>query len=190
MRYALEPSPLLVAFVDLLAGGLPGPVLDLASAECHNGIFVAQRGHEVICCDRAAERLDEARRIADEYGVAITTWEADLEIPGRNPLQEDHYGAILVFRYLHRPLIPSIKRALRPGGLLFYETFTTAQARYGKPHNPDFLLREGELLTWFENWDVIHYFEGIKENPPRAIAQIVCRKPGAFTSNSEEDDEI
>ncbi len=81
-----------------------------------NGIFVAQRGIEVICCDQAAERLEEARRIAGEYGVSITTWKVDLEIPGGNPLPEDSFGAILVFRYLHRPLIPLIKKALRQGG--------------------------------------------------------------------------
>jgi tellurite methyltransferase len=163
-----------------VAERLPGPVLDLACAECHNGIFLAQRGLEVVCCDRALERLDEARRIADQYGIRITTWEVDLETPGVNPLPEETYGAILVFRYLHRPLIPCIIKALREGGLLFYETFTAAQPRFGRPVNPDFLLQEGELLKWFEDWEIIHYFEGIKENPTRAMAQLVCRKPGGF----------
>ena len=126
----------------------------------------------------AAERLAEAGRIAEEHGVKITIRQVDLEASGSNPLPEDTYGAILVFRYLHRPLIPAIKKALRAGGLLFYETFTAAQSRFGKPSNPDFLLQEGELRKWFENWEIIHYFEGIKENPTRAVAQIVCRKPG------------
>lgn len=180
-RYELSPSALLEKYLHLFEDKkLPGPVLDLACGECRNGIFVAQRGIEVICCDQAAERLEEARRVAGECEVSITTWEVDLEIPGGNPLPEDSVGAILVFRYLHRPLIPFIKKALRQGGLLFYETFTAPQARFGKPHNPHFLLQEGELLKWFEDWEVIHYFEGVKENPTRAIAQIVCRKPGKF----------
>lgn len=180
----LSPSALLRDYFYLFEGkDLPGPVLDLACAECRNGIFVAQSGLEVVCCDRAAERLAEANRIAGEYGVHITTWETDLEIPGGNPLPEGCYGAILVFRYLHRPLIPFIRKGLRPNGLLFYETFTAAQPRFGRPHNPEFLLQEGELLKWFDDWEVIHYFEGIKEDPPRAIAQIVCRRPRAFPSS-------
>jgi tellurite methyltransferase len=187
----LSPTALLWEYRHLLEDGkLPGPVLDLACAECQNGIFVARSGLEVVCCDRAAERLAEARRIAGGQGVSITTWEADLEVPEGNPLPEDHYGAILVFRYLHRPLIPFLKLALRQGGLLFYETFTALQPQFGRPNNPKFLLQEGELRRWFEHWELIHYFEGIKEGPLRAVAQIVCRKPGAFKSKSEEDDKI
>jgi tellurite methyltransferase len=174
----LEPSSLLVRFIDLFRSDLPGSVLDLACGECHNGIYVAQRGLEVICCDRAAERLDEAGMLAEENGVRVAVWEADLEVPGVNPLPKEVYGAILVFRYLHRPLIPGIRKALRRGGLLLYETYTADQSRFGKPSNPDFLLQEGELLKWFEDWEIIHYFEGIKEEPRRAIAEIVCRKPG------------
>jgi tellurite methyltransferase len=143
----------------------------------------------VVCCDRAGEPLAKARSIAGEYGVHLTTWEVDLEIPGGNPLPEGRYGAILVFRYLHRPLIPLIRKALRPSGLLLYETFTAAQPRFGRPHNPAFLLQERELRKWFEDWEVIHYFEGIKDDPPRAIAQIVCRKPGTFQSNREAHEE-
>jgi len=177
MKHQLEPSALLVKFGDLLRGDLSGPVLDLACGECHNGIYAACTGAEVVCCDRAAERLAEAAKMAQAMGVRITLWELDREVPGEQPLPEDRYGAILVFRYLHRPLISEIRKALRPGGLLFYETFTAAQAQFGRPHNPAHLLQEGELRQWFEDWEIIHYFEGIEEDPLRAIAQLVCRKP-------------
>ena len=59
-----------------------------------------------------------------------------------------------------------------------YETFTVEQPRFGKPRNPDFLLKKGELRGWFEDWEVIDFFEGIREGPERAVGQIVCRKPG------------
>jgi hypothetical protein len=104
----------------------------------------------------------------------------DLEQEGDNPLPMDTYGGILVFRYLHRPLIPCIKKSLRVGGLLVYETFTVAQTRFGKPRNPDFLLNPGELLEMFEDWEVVYCFEGVKEDPTRAVAQLVCRKPGRY----------
>ena len=101
----------------------------------------------------------------------------DLEREDVNPLPEDSYGAILVFRFLHRPLIPFIKKALRNSGLLLYETFTVEQRRFGKPQDPGFLLRPGELLKMFEHWEIVHYFEGIMENPTRAVAQLVAHKP-------------
>jgi hypothetical protein len=65
---------------------------------------------------------------------------------------------------------------LKKKGVLIYETYTVRQPQFGKPHDPDFLLKPEELRDWFVDWEIIYYFEGIKENPKRAIAQIVCRK--------------
>ena len=173
----LRPAQLLLEHLHLLTRDpLPGPILDLACGDGHNGIFLASKNLSVICCDNSAEALERANELAVQKRVTIKTWQVDLEREGVNPLPEDFYGAILVFRYLHRPLIPSIAKALRRGGVLIYETFTTAQPKFGKPHNPNFLLRPKELLGWFKDWTVIHYFEGTKEHPKRAVAQIVCRK--------------
>ena len=161
----------------LLTGSpLPGPVLDLACGDGRNGIFLATHHLPVICCDNSHAALDLARKSAAEHEVTVTLWQVDLEQEGVNPLPDDSYGGVLVFHYLHRPLIPCIKKALKQGGIFIYETFTIEQPTFGKPHNPDFLLRPKELFEWFEKWEVIHYFEGIKEDPRRAIAQMVCRK--------------
>jgi hypothetical protein len=70
-----------------------------------------------------------------------------------------------------------MRKGLRPGGLLVYETFTVEQAAFGRPRNPDHLLHPGELQQTFADWEVLHSFEGLKENPLRAVAQLVCRKP-------------
>jgi len=177
VNFTLKPAQLLLDHLGLFTHGtLPGPILDMACGDGHNGILLAQRNLEVICCDKSQEALDRARILAAEKGAAVEFWQVDLERGGINPLPEEFYGGILVFRYLHRPLIPSLKRALKEGGILIYETFTVEQPKFGKPHNPDFLLRPGELREWFEGWKIIHDFEGIKDNPERAVAQIVCRK--------------
>ncbi len=173
----LKPAQLLLDHLSLFTDGtLPGPILDVACGDGHNGIFLARKNLEVTCCDKSPEALDRARWLAAENGVTVEFWQVDLEREGINPLPEEFYGGILVFRYLHRPLIPSMKKALKEGGILIYETFTVEQPKFGKPHNPDFLLRLGELGEWFEGWKILHYFEGIKDNPKRAVAQIVCRK--------------
>lgn len=161
-----------------LERALPGPVLDLACGGGHNGVFLAAEGLSVVCCDRSEEALERARALAEERKVTVGLWQANLEREGANPLPVDFYGGVLVFRYLHRPLIPHIRESLKAGGLLMYETFTVEQPRFGKPRNPDFLLQKGELRRWFEDWEVIESFEGIREDPERAVAQILCRKPG------------
>ena len=176
----MEVAELLGAHLDLfLEAAARGPVLDLACGDGHNGVFLAERGMEVICCDVSPEALERARELSGRRGVTVSLWEVDLERPGINPLGEDVYGAILVFRYLHRPLFPCIRKALRPGGLLVYETFTVEQTRLGRPRNPDHLLRPGELQQAFADWEIEHAFEGLKENPLRAVAQLVCRKPAS-----------
>jgi tellurite methyltransferase len=176
-QLTLKPAQLLLKHLGLLTDGrLTGPILDLACGNGHNGIFLARKGLPVICCDKSREALDRARGLAAECRVIVELWQVDLEREDINPLSEDFYGAILVFRYLHRPLIAHIKKALKKGGLLIYETFTVEQPKFGKPRNPDFLLKPGELRTWFEDWEIIHHFYGIKDNPKRAVAQLVCRK--------------
>jgi SAM-dependent methyltransferase len=173
----LRPAQLLRDHVSLLTDNLlPGPVLDMACGDGRNGIFLATHNLPVICCDNSQAALERARKSAAEQEVTVTLWQVNLEQEGVNPLPDDCYGGVLVFHYLHRPLIPCIKKALKQGGILIYETFTIEQPKFGKPYNPDFLLRPKELFEWFNQWEVIHYFEGIKEDPRRAIAQIVCRK--------------
>ncbi|ABC77642.1 methyltransferase domain-containing protein [Syntrophus aciditrophicus] len=173
----MSPNPLLVKFSPLLMGkNLEGPILDLACGKGQNGLFLAGLNLPVILADRSAEALKEAQRTAKENGLNAQFWEVDLET-GSNPLKVDYYRAILVFRYLHRPLLPCLKKGIRGGGILIYETFTIDQPRYGRPHNPDYLLKHGELAGEFKDWHILHYYEGIIESPQRAMAQIVCRKP-------------
>ncbi|NLV73055.1 MAG: class I SAM-dependent methyltransferase [Actinobacteria bacterium] len=173
----MAPNPLLSEYSYLLEDeALEGPILDLACGRGENGLYLAGLGLPVILADRSLEALRTARRSAAERGLTARFWEVDLET-GANPLEEDHYRAILVFRYLHRPLIPRLRNAVREGGILIYETFTNEQPKYGRPHNPEYLLQPGELAGWFEDWQTVHYFEGVLEAPLRAMAQIVCRKP-------------
>ncbi len=174
----LRPAQLLVDYLGLFENErLCGPILDLACGDGHNGIFLATKDLHVICCDISEQALSRVGELAAETRVKVELWQVDLEAEEMNPLPEDFYEGILVFRYLHRPLIPCIKKALKKEGILIYETFTIEQPKFGKPQNPKFLLKPGELLEWFEDWEIVYAFEGIKEGPKRAVAQVVCRKP-------------
>lgn len=161
-----------------------GNILDLACGEGRNGLFLAKKGLNVTFADRADTSL---KHISNELGSIKSeshTWPIDLEVPNTNPFEGKTFSAALVFRYLHRPLIPQLISAIKPGGIIIYETFTLENKQFGRPNNPDFLLKAGELEDWFNNWETLHYFEGILHAPDRAVAQIVCRKPHNKTSNS------
>lgn len=171
------PDQLLTQYSYLFSDDLKDyPILDLACGDGHNGIFLASKGFSVVLADRSEEAFSQARLNAHAAGVSLQFWQVNLEQEGVNPLEGRTFSAVLVFRYLHRPLIPYITKSLKQGGILIYETFTTEQARFGKPKNPDHLLKAGELLSWFHDWEVIYTFEGIIGVPTKAIAQLLCRK--------------
>jgi len=81
---------------------------------------------------------------------------------------------VVVVHYLHRALFPALKNALRPGGLLVYETFTRAQAQRGRPTNPDFLLEPGELKTLVAPLDILVEREGDFEG--KTLASVIAAR--------------
>jgi tellurite methyltransferase len=173
-----EPDLLLRDHLSLFTDGLKDlPLLDLACGDGHNGLFLASRGFSVILADLSEDSLKQAEASASRLGVTVALRQIDLEKQDNNLFANDLFSAMLVFRYLHRPLIPNIRNSLRKGGLLMYETFTTEQTQFGRPKNPEHLLKPGELSSWFQDWEIIHTFEGIKKKPRKAVAQIICRKP-------------
>jgi SAM-dependent methyltransferase len=164
------------------------PALDLACGTGRNGLFLLASDIPVVFADRDSQALQQIRQHltaqpGERQRELARFWEVDLEIPDSRPLDGETFGAILVFRYLHRPLLAEIKDAVIPGGLVIYETFTVEQARIGRPRNPDFLLRLGELRDCFREWNILHDFEGIEHDPStgqqRAIARVVAEKPVA-----------
>ncbi|HJN20686.1 MAG: class I SAM-dependent methyltransferase [Alphaproteobacteria bacterium] len=127
------PSFWVVRFASLIVPG--GPVLDLACGSGRHADVFLERGHPVTAVDRDISRLMAP-------ATAVT---ADLEADPW-PFAGAAFAGVVVTNYLHRPLFPEIIAALAPGGVLIYETFAEGNERHGRPSNPDFLLRHGELL--------------------------------------------
>jgi len=121
--------------------------------------------------------LASAEALARRNGVRITTTVRDLERRDTR-LPEGRYALVTVFRFLHRPLLPAIGRALAPGGRLVYETFRRGQARFGRPTHPRFLLEDGELRTAFPGLVVERYDEPGPEDGP-ITARLLARRPDA-----------
>jgi len=154
-----------------------GVVADLACGRGRHTLAAAAAGIPVIGIDRNRTFLRELREAAAQREVAVETLRADLENPAEIPLRSRCCGAVLVFRYLHRPLIPAIARVLAPGGLLIYETFTVHQRTLGSgPRNPDYLLEPGELPELFSELEILDHWEGLsKGSDPAHVARIVAR---------------
>lgn len=177
----MNASNLVVDNLDIIReAGNHGPILDLACGSGRNGKFLVEQGLSVVFADRQQSSLDEIGRTLGSSD-RCSLWAVDFESEVGNPLVGQRFAAILVFRYLHRPLMPAIREAIDSGGLLVYETFTVEQPRFGRPNNPDFLLRPGELEDRFGDWDILHSFEGVTasetSDKEQAIARIIARKP-------------
>ena len=138
-----------------------GPVLDLASGRGRNALYLGKQDVPVIAMDRNPDHLRELAVHAARAGSAVTPVRCDLETEHEIPLNEASCGAILVFRFLFRPLAPAIERALRPGGVLLYETFSISHHETGRgPRSEAFYLDRDELPALFPNLEVISHEEG------------------------------
>src|SRR4051812_25431903 len=130
-----SPSPWVVRWAELIKRG---PVLDLACGSGRHARFFRDRGLDVLAVDRSPVELPGIRFL-----------KADLEDGSPWPLAGKRFSAIVVANYLHRPLFPLLADSLDEGGVMIYETFMAGNEKHGKPSNPAFLLRPGELLDAF-----------------------------------------
>ena len=167
----MTPADWLVQHVNLLPKS--GDALDVACGHGRHAFWFAQRGLRVRALDRDAAAIADIQRDAQRAGLPLTAEVFDLEQPGVS-LGHQRFDVIVVVHYLHRPLFTALLEALRPDGLLIYETFTLAQAARGKPTNPDFLLGEGELRRLIAPLEVLDYREGTFGD--REVASAVARK--------------
>ncbi|HEY8123056.1 MAG TPA: class I SAM-dependent methyltransferase [Myxococcota bacterium] len=154
-------------------------VLDLACGRGRNAVAAAADGLRVVGLDRDVAALAELGARAAKALLAIQRVRADVEAGLGLPFASDSFRAVLVFRFLFRPLAPEIVRVLAPGGVLIYETFTTAQRAFGRgPRRDAFLLAPGELAELFPQLECLRFEEGVFDEPePTALARLVARKP-------------
>lgn len=158
-------------WVSRWAGLVPAgaPVLDVACGDGRHARLLAARGYPVDAVDRDAGAI---AALAGVPGIAARC--ADIET-GAWPYQGRTFAAVVVTNYLHRPLFPLLIAALAPGGVLIYETFAVGNERYGRPSNPDFLLRPGELLEVVRGECRVVAYENHHVNEPRpAVMQRIC----------------
>lgn len=161
------PSSWIERFASLIPPD--GLVLDLACGFGRHSRYLARRGFRVEAVDRDAEAMTY---LADLAGVTARI--ADLE-DAPWPFSGRRFDAVVVTNYLWRPLFAPILDALDAGGVLLYETFAVGNERFGKPSNPDFLLRRGELAELVRGRLQVVAFEDLYVSEPKpAMIQRIC----------------
>jgi tellurite methyltransferase len=185
-RYGCEPNPWLAAHTELLRP--PGRALDLACGEGRDAVYLATLGFDVEAIDASTVALAKAERLATRRGVHVDWRRVDLE--GDYLAPAGNYALITCHNFLHRPLLAALPAALRPAGVLIYATFLEGQEVYGRPSNPDHLLRRGELLRICAGLEVLDHYEGLTtyRDHPAYRAAIVARKRGCVAEEPTGDE--
>ena len=120
-----------------------GKILDIAAGRGRNALYLGGLGFAVDAVDRNEQSLEELAAVARQRNLThVTTRAVDLETDS-NPLSwaNESYDAVIVFYYLHRPLFPHLLHAVRPGGMLIYETFLIDNhLQYQHPRRKEFCL--------------------------------------------------
>ena len=147
-----------------------GLALDIASGEGRNAVFVAEKGYQTLAIDISAVGLQKARFLAKEKDVTIETRIVDLD---DWKFEQSMFDLVLCFNFLDRRIFQGIKDTLKPGGFVFYETFTVDYLKYSS-FKQEWVLKHNELLEAFREFRILRYQE--KDDLNKAVASIVAIK--------------
>lgn len=155
----------------------PGLALDAASGAGRNALHLARLGYDVTAVDISREGLRRlaTRAIAESLPIHIV--HADLE---ELSFPDCVFDVIVNTRFLLRRLFPVYRSALKPGGLLIFETYNVDEIEIlGGDIRREYALERGELLDGFGDFELLLYEEGVveEEEGQRGLARLVGRKP-------------
>lgn len=133
-----------------------GTALDLACGQGGNAILLAKAGLKVSAWDLSPVAIEQLTVSADLNKVAINAQVRDII---KSPPEPDSLDVLVVSFFLDRDLCSNLLKALRPQGLLFYQTYCQQKVQQQGPNNTDFLLADNELLGLFSTMKMRVYRE-------------------------------
>jgi len=169
-----EPAKLLVEYTHLFPAG--GKILDVAMGRGRNAVYLARRGFHVTGLEIDREAIKVCEEIALKEHLPVEIRQVDLEDLSSYEIETSYYDGIICFFYLQRNLFPRLKDALKPGGLIIYETFLIDNhIKFGHPRHREYCFNHNELLHLFIDFRILFYREG--PNPKGTFcASLVARK--------------
>ncbi|MGH1536656.1 MAG: class I SAM-dependent methyltransferase [Gammaproteobacteria bacterium] len=154
-----------------------GVALDLACGLAGNAIYLDECGLTVHAWDISAAAIEKVNQYCLDNDISIITEVRDVE---KTPLIENSFDVICISYYLERALVRDIISALKPNGLLFYQTFITEKVSEAGPNNPKYYLQENELIRLFSPLHILAYKEygkvGDVNKGLRDVATLVAQK--------------
>jgi tellurite methyltransferase len=173
----MSSSPFIVEWVARLAhdgrphDAAPRRALDVAMGGGRHALVLARAGFRTFGVDVRLNAVRDAKAAAAGAGLHVIGWCADLT---QSPLPESRFDLVVVTRYLQRDLFPALRACVKPGGVVLYETFTTAQRTLGNgPRSPEHLLEAGELRRQFEGFELLCDEE---VSAAEAVARVAARR--------------
>ena len=168
MHTSRTPSVWVERFSGLIAPN--GRVLDLACGSGRHSRLLLSKGFSVLAVDRNLSKIQD---LSANPGMKMI--EMDLEDGSIPEFLGAGFDGVVVTDYLHRPLLPALRNALKPGGVFVYETFAQGNEAFGRPSRPDFLLAPGELLELVDgHLQVVAFEQGLDREPRPAVRQRIC----------------
>lgn len=142
----ISPSPALVLQQNHHLLPVCGVALDLACGQGGNALLLAEMGLDTSAYDISSVAISQLQQVAGSKGLKINTQVRDVLA---DPLEKNSLDVLVVSYFLDRDLCPYLIDALKPGGLLFYQTYCQEKVEPTGPNNPEFLLKDNELLQLF-----------------------------------------
>ncbi|QSA96826.1 bifunctional 2-polyprenyl-6-hydroxyphenol methylase/3-demethylubiquinol 3-O-methyltransferase UbiG [Methylococcus sp. EFPC2] len=133
-----------------------GDALDLACGLGGNALLLARQGLRTRAWDISPVAVENVNRRAERLRLDILAEPRDVEV---EPPAGGTFDVIVVSRFLYRPLGRALTDALRPGGLLFYQTYIRDKLSAAGPSSLDYLLAPNELLALFQPLQLLFYRE-------------------------------
>lgn len=158
------PSTIVKKYWQLASGK---NALDIACGNGRNSLFLAEKGFTVDAVDISTVATDHLTgRHSRIHAIRqdIDTWN----------IAPHQYDLIVDIRFLDRRLFPMIKRGLKAGGVLIFESFIGREEQA-------YCLIQNELLRVFQPLRIIFYEEKKSDHSEKfnQIASLVAIKPDA-----------
>lgn len=151
---AASPAAVLRENLHLLPA--KGLALDLACGLGANALLLAEHGFEAYAWDISDVAIAQLSAAAQRRILSVHAQVRD--VVALPPLR-DSFDVIVVSFFLERALAPRLSAALRPQGVLFYQTYTRARVDDSGPRNEAYRLADNELLELFPSLHVLAYRE-------------------------------
>jgi 2-polyprenyl-3-methyl-5-hydroxy-6-metoxy-1,4-benzoquinol methylase len=179
-RKPAQPQPAEVLLQNRHLLPKQGVALDLACGLGANSLLLAEQGLEVHAWDISSVAITQLDKLAQQSGLEIHVLERDVS---SQPPEPDSVDVLVVTHFLVRAMAADLVAALKPGGLMFYQTFCRDKVYAQGPSNPEYLLKDNELLQLFSGLKVRVYREesllGKHDQGWRNQAMLVAEKPNA-----------